>query len=142
MEDNNSNNVKTILDRLETLNEKYHSLDKSVAIIRDSMDRHFDSDATYMERTANVLESMDNTLIEFEKQIEIHIAGVKEARRQNDLLEEELKLFRKSVENQLIKVDSRVKRTEMPITVVKGMMWVVGAATALLGLYVLVRSLN
>lgn len=141
MADYDNNLLTEILKRLDNLNDKYHDLDKSVTIISSNLEQHFHSDAEYMERTATILESMDRQLEAYNKELAIHIQGVQEAMRRNDLLEEQLKLLRSEVSLKQTSTDAELKQLNKPITVAKGILWIFGALSVVAGGIVAIQQL-
>jgi len=128
-------------NKLDEIISNYHELDKKLEVLTVSLDQHFERDERNLEKIGEALDSIDEELETYGKQLEIHIAGVQEARRYNDLLHEELKVFRKTADLQNKEHEKRLKELEKPAIVIKGMLWSAGALATLLGVFALVRSL-
>lgn len=108
--------------------------------MEQSLDNHFKSDTQYMERTTAVLESVDKHLDVYGEQLRIHIQGVKEAHRHNELLGEELKLFKADLELKLKEQELDIEELKKPAVVIKGVLWLVAAISAILALVITIRS--
>jgi hypothetical protein len=131
-----------ILDRIAELNVSYHEMDKRLALVANSLESHFDDDVQNMERTANALEDIDVILAENTKQLTIHIQGVLEAKRQNDLLQRQVEAFKQNLDQKLSLHDAQLDELRRPHIVAKGVLWVIGALSAVGGLILILQRLN
>lgn len=124
-------NTKT-LEKLETkidsLEAAVHDLDKNLAIYSDKFDTHKTDSENQMGSIQSTLNRVDLTLAENTRQLEIHIAGVREAQRNNDLLREELSVYKKDTEHRISKVEAPIKFLSMIKTVG---IWIASVAAAI-----------
>jgi len=111
-------------EKLDRLVEATHELDKNVAIMSNTLSEHVKQDQIDLERLNDSLHSIDNRLGEYNTQLDIHIAGVLELRKLVQAVREENDIKLKDLE-------LRIKEAEKPAIVAKGILWLVGAATAI-----------
>ncbi len=111
-------------EKLDRLVEVTHELDKNVAIMANTLSEHVKQDQIDLERLNDSLHSIDNRLGEYNTQLDIHIAGVLELRKLVQAVREENDIKLKDLE-------LRIKEAEKPAIVAKGILWLVGAATAI-----------
>jgi ABC-type transport system involved in cytochrome bd biosynthesis fused ATPase/permease subunit len=111
-------------EKLDRLVEATHELDKNVAIMSNTLSEHVKQDQIDLERLNDSLHSIDNRLGEYNTQLDIHIAGVLELRKLVQAVREENDIKLKDLE-------LRIKEAEKPAIVAKGVLWLVGAATAI-----------
>jgi chromosome segregation ATPase len=131
-----------ILNRIEDLNKSYHDLDKRLAVVATSLEGHFKEDVTNMTRTARSLEAIDRLLDENVRQLTIHIQGVEEARKQNNLLQRQVEVSEQAIDLRLDEQQKDIELLKKPFIVVKGILWLVGALSAIGALILLFRNLH
>ena len=66
------------------------------------------------------LDRFDSHLMEYNKQLEIHIAGVRGIEDANRIDRERLEIYK-------LELDTKMKNLETPQTVIKGILWLAGA---------------
>lgn len=121
-----------VLDKVDELANNLHRMDKELAVVSESLQKHFSDDTRNIEIINSSLASIDSRLDENVTQLAIHIAGVNAAREQNNLLREEVHALNKKLEIQIDEHNRKLAELEKPAIVVKGLLWIIGAASTLL----------
>lgn len=135
-------------EKLDELKEQYYQLDKKLEIVSNTLERHFEEDARNMDRINIALEKIDGHLYEYNRELNIHIQGTIEVRKQNELLYEQVQLTKKTLElkmSEITKINEEQNKQiidlNKPKIVIKGILWIVGALTAISSLIFTVTRL-
>jgi DNA repair exonuclease SbcCD ATPase subunit len=78
--------LERIEEGQEKLNEAYHGLDKQIEILSSRFADHLEQDNLNLERISAGLSNINERLQEYNTSLEIHIAGVNELRKMNEIL--------------------------------------------------------
>lgn len=129
------------MDQMEKLLENYHNIDKKLEVVSELLKQHLTDDTENLSRIVNSLHSIDKRLddntLQLDKntyQLEVHIQGVREAQENNNILREQLELYKKEVAAKILEL-------EKPKIVITGLLWLVASLTAIGGLGLLIKEL-
>ena len=114
----------TLTEKIESISDKLHDLDKSLAIVKHQLVDHLSHSDKNFTVVTHQLVHIEKHLGEYGKQLAIHIQGVQEAHRRNEILSDTLNLTK-------IDFELRLKTVEKPIIIVQGMKWLLGAGVLL-----------
>lgn len=106
-----------IYDRMNELLDKHHELELHIVQTNATLEAHFRQDekvADAIQKIAEELHLTNEKLSEYNSELKIHIAGVGELRRANEIFSEQLDLIRQSLELQKKEFEARFSNLEKP----------------------------
>jgi hypothetical protein len=129
---------------LAHLLDKIDEIQKDVAIVKVEVAQHkmlfgdhLEQDKRMAEDIKHIVDNLnrvDAHLNEYNRQLEIHIAGVEELKTANKLHKQDLDLHKEEIRKEILEL-------QKPRVVVKGIMWFVGALTSVGGLIWVIQNL-
>jgi hypothetical protein len=90
-----------INSRFDELKDCYHDLDKKSEVTLSRLEDHFEQDSKNLANITQGLELINERLDTYNSELSIHIQGVMELRRANQLLQEKIELERRELERKL-----------------------------------------
>lgn len=120
-----------VIDKVDKIQEDIYSIKLDMAEHRAIFEEHLKSDesmADSVEAIEGHLSKIDSLLSVYNDQLVIHIAGVHELKEANRIERDKLEAYRANV-------DRTLEELKKPHVVVKGLLWVVGAALSIGALY-------
>ena len=136
--------IESVTDKLDKLSEKTSDIDKNLAEHKATFAEHAKQDERIQQDISTIKDEVQSTNIhiaEYNAQLKIHIAGVDELRRSNDIFSQQLVLLQQGNSIQRIEsekrhemYDARLKVAEQPIqwfvTTGKYLKWITVAGSA------------
>ena len=107
--DSDNSDFNFILNKLDNLSDGIHEIDKKSDITLTKLEAHFKDDSTNLHNITRSLELMGEQLTTYNKELNIHIAGVNELRRSNDLLEQTINIHKQELSERLSEVEAPLK---------------------------------
>jgi len=105
MSSNNNDNafgLSYIANSLDSMKDDLHALDKRSEVMLEKLENHFKEDSQNLENITKSLESVQNHLEVYNKELAIHIAGTVELRRTNDILQKGMELHKQEMNTRLL----------------------------------------
>lgn len=123
--------LREIADKLDSVKDLYHGLDKKVDTTLAKLETHYEQDCKNLEMITASLGLVNDRLGEYNSSLQLHIQGVQEAQENNRILREELKVYKEEANKRLDKAEAPIKWLKTTQTVA---MWItaIGAAAAAL----------
>jgi len=126
-----SNTLERLLNKVDALQDDVYEvrtdLQLQKVLIEDQIEQHTEV-ANCIGRMDKNLEKLDILVGEYNKELQIHIAGVLELREANRIEREKLDMHKTLVAAQMADL-------QKPIIVAKGLAWLAGIAATVAGIY-------
>lgn len=106
--------LERIEEGQEKLNEAYHGLDKQIEILSSRFADHLEQDNLNLERINQGLSNINDRLVEYNNSLDVHIAGVVELRKMNEIFSKQLEVQIKTFNKQLEVQSQRISKIEEP----------------------------
>jgi septal ring factor EnvC (AmiA/AmiB activator) len=123
-----------IIDRLDSLKDDIHNIHTTSEVTLQKLENHFKEDSQNLENITKSLESVQEQLEVYNQELKIHIAGVNELRRNNDLLEKNILLNRQELEQRLSLTEAPIKWLKTTKSIALWITAVAAAGTILISL--------
>jgi len=116
-----------ILDKVDEIQKDVYQVRIDMTQHKATFEEHLHQDkamADSLEKVEEHMTNVDSHLSEYNRQLEIHIAGVKALDEANILNREKFEAYKKETR-------AKIKQLEKPQVVVKGILWLAGAIITL-----------
>ena len=129
---------KRSLDRIENsqseIKDLYHELDKKHDILASKVADHFDSDEKNLSSLTETLGGINDRLIDYNKSLAEHIAGVEELRNMNALIRREIEQRDQATNEKMRELEAKAATLDKPrqwaISTAKAAVWITSVTAA------------
>jgi len=113
--------------KLDQVKEDLHSLDTKVQVLSEKFLMHMEQDTRNLENISHSLEAITDRLSDYNASLVEHIRRSEALEASNELMKEQIELYRHDL-------GARLDKVEAPHKWVKGTLWVVASTSAILAL--------
>lgn len=113
--------------KLDSMKDDIHNLDTKVQVLSERFITHMEQDTRNLESISKSLESITDRLSDYNASLVEHIRRSEALEASNELMKEQIDLYRKDLE-------IRLDKLEAPHKWVKATLWLIAAAGSVLGL--------
>lgn len=128
-EDAVTKSLDRLIDKVDDVQKDVYQVKIDMAEHKVLFNEHLEQDKQMYSSLNNIedhMSKLDMHLSEYNKQLEIHIAGVNELRESNRIEKEKLELYKSELTRELAEL-------RKPAIVMKGILWIAGAVAAIGG---------